>query len=367
MARLIVSVDTDALKSNLEIAKQKAKGAKIIAMVKANAYGHGLSLAAKSFESADAFGVATIDEAITLRNQGILKPILLMQGILSLNALRQVIEHDITIVIHHSHQIDLLKNSKFSIKVWVKVNTGFNRLGFAPDILDKEILKLEKTKANILGIMTHYAKANEVDSDSICRQQEVFADAVKKYSYPLSLSNSAGLLNYLSSSESWVRPGLILYGVSPIDSISAKSQGLKPAMTLMAQLISSYYIKKGERVGYGAHFEAQKDMRIGIVSIGYGDGYHWMQDMRVPVLINGQKTNIIGQVSMDMIAIDLDNIKPLHIGDYVTIWGGNLPIEEVAQAMRTSPYALLCSAPTQKERAIRESNLSLVDRSRAPI
>lgn len=354
MARIIVSVNSESLRDNLALAKSIAKSSKVMAMIKANGYGHGLLTSAKAFEDADAFGVATIDEAITLRKHGVASPITLMQGISSASEIGLVKEYDIDIVVHHPHQVELLRGSEACVKAWVKVNTGFNRLGFSLDVLEPEILKLEKSKVNIIGIMTHYAKANEQDDISVNRQKELFFNGVRSYSYPISMSNSAGLLSYYEGREDWVRPGLMLYGVSPVQGKTTKELGLKSSMSLKAKLISSYKIKKGERVGYGAHFEAKKDMLIGIVSIGYGDGYNWVQNTNAPVVINGQRTYIVGQVSMDMIAISLDNVDLFHIGDYVTLWGNELPIEEVASAFNTSPYAMLCSAPVLEDRALRK-------------
>jgi len=358
VARLIVSVNKNALKYNLQMVRESSPNTKVMAMVKANAYGHGLVLAAKAFHLADAFGVATLDEAITLRKNQITKPIVLMQGILSLNALRLVVKYDITVVVHHSIQLDLLKDTSSVVKVWVKVNTGFNRLGFQPNEIDTVINRLEASSISIQGIMTHYAKANECDDVSTKAQLYIFTKLIKKYDYPVSISNSAGILNYPNTIETWIRPGLMLYGVSPFSDKCATDLNLEPAMTLKSQLISTYVIKKGQKVGYGAHYTAQKDLRIGIVSIGYGDGYHWLQNAPIPVVINGERAHIIGQVAMDMIAISLENITSAHVGDYVTLWGDGLFVEDIAQQLSTSPYVLLCSAPTEKERAMREAKES---------
>lgn len=346
---LKIKIDQSALKNNLARIRTFAPGKKILAMVKANGYGHGLVRVAKILKEADAFGVASIEEGILLRKVGIKQPIVLMRGFLEAKELVDISHYDITPVIHHQAQIkvlsDTIKNKplKKPFSVWLKINTGMHRLGLpseqVPMIL-KELLSLSNIQ--VAGLMTHFGSADVRENAHTQAQIDLFNQTIKTLPpLPVSLANSAAILAWPQSHGDWVRPGITLYGVSPfVDQVGAE-YGLQPVMQLESRIIAIHRVKKGERIGYEGAFVCPEDMPVGVVSIGYGDGYPRQAPSGIPVLVNGIKTFSLGHVSMDMMSVDLRLAPNTKIGDPVVLWGRGLPVEEVARAIGTIPFVLL--------------------------
>lgn len=338
------TISSQALLHNFQVVKQKAPQSKILAMVKANAYGHGMVTVANILQTADALGVANIEEALILRQAGILTPIVLMEGFFNQEELGLILEYQLTPVIHHLKQVEALEAIAPKINIWIKINTGMNRLGFKPSDFNAIYARLKRISSlNIIGFMTHFAQADEIDNLITQDQKELFLDTVKTFPGQKCLANSAAILAWPDTHFDWVRPGLMLYGVSPFSQSTGKNLGLMPAMQLIAEVIAVQSVSKGECVGYGGSWEAQSETtRVGIVSIGYGDGYPWHARSGTPVLVNDEITQIVGRISMDMLAVDLTQLPRVRVGDPVQLWGGALPIELVAKGAATIPYELLC-------------------------
>jgi alanine racemase len=344
---LIARIDLAALAHNLGVARQAAPRSKIIAVVKANGYGHGLSRTARALRSADGFAVLRLEEAAQLRSEGYSHPIVLLEGFFHPDELPDIARLHLRPVIHRADQADVLVNALANAKptqridVLLKLNTGMNRLGINPRHLP-EILEKLRAAPHIGGItlMTHFASADE-ENDSIGQQLARFQEAAGKLGLPASLANSAALLRHPQTHADWVRPGIMLYGASPFANQTGEHLGLLPVMTLESKLISVQFVRKGEGVGYGARYIAERDMKIGIVACGYADGYPRHADTGTPILIDGQLTRTLGRVSMDMLNVDLTPVPTAHVGSPVTLWGVGLPVELVAAAAGTISYELL--------------------------
>ena len=346
-------IDLSACRHNLSVAKQFAPDSKCIAIIKANAYGHGMVNIAKALNDADAFGVARIGEAIQLREAGITSPILLLEGFFSEEELSLVREHKIDTVIHSESQLQLLdKSSGEAISVVLKIDSGMHRLGFAPEEIKTISQQLEKN-TNInqpLKFMTHFSNADDKHDDKTLKQIDVFYRSIDDVTYnEISIANSAGILGWPQSHAEWNRPGIMLYGVSPFINVKAEDHNLKPVMTLSSQIISIKSVKKGEAIGYGGTYICEKDMTIGIVAVGYGDGYPRHAKTGTPVLVNGKRCSLLGRVSMDMICVDLSEQTNSAVNDPVVLWGEGLPIEEIAASSETIGYELLCSVTNRVE------------------
>lgn len=344
--RVEAFINLDALTHNFSvIRKMLDPTVTIMAMVKANAYGHGLIEVANTLRDADAFGVATLPEAMRLRKAGINQAIFVMCGFREPDEITLFNQYDLTAVIHHEDQITWLEDMTIDspISIWLKCDTGMHRLGISPDNFMQSYERLMSCDyvKKPFGVMSHLSSA---DSDSIVtkRQLEVFKSLVDSFDVKKSIANTPGLIHFKEAHYDMVRPGLMLYGISPFKNKSAKSLGLVPVMTLKSHLISYKKISKGDYVGYGCTFKASADMTIGVVTIGYGDGYPLQADSGTPVLINGTRCQTLGKVSMDLLAVDLTPLSSVSIGDEVVLWGGDLPIEEVSKAVGTIPYDLLC-------------------------
>lgn len=351
MARQVVTIISPAaLRHNVAQVRKYAPGAKIIAMVKANAYGHGLVNTAKILASAqvEALGVACIEEAQLLRQQGIVTDIVLMEGCFRAEELTLVQTQSFTVVVHHWAQIQALEAYSGSgesrpFKVWLKINTGMNRLGFSgSQSLDAYLRLLNNPKIHFMGCMTHFSQADDPSDLTTQRQCETFYALVKDFQGARCLANSAGILAWPAAHADWVRPGLMLYGVSPFAQKVGRDFDLKPAMTLQSEIIAIRELEVGESVGYGATWRSARPSRIGMVSIGYGDGYPWHAKNGTPVLVNNQRAALVGRVSMDMLAIDLTDLGPVSVADPVVLWGEGLPVEEIACSANTVPWELLC-------------------------
>jgi len=351
-------INLSACRHNLSVAKKSAPDSKCIAVIKANAYGHGMVNIAKALTNADAFAVACIDEAIELREANITPPILLLEGFNSENELDLIRQYNLDSVIHTEEQLQLFESSTGeAINVVVKIDTGMHRLGFNPNDVLAVYQRLEKT-SNVnknIQFMTHFSSADNKQDDKTLKQIEVFyqtIDACSKVdnAFELSLANSAGILAWPQSHATWSRPGIMLYGVSPFINYSISEPidyDLKPVMTLSSTLISIKKLKKGEAIGYGGTYVCEKDMKVGIVAIGYGDGYPRHAKTGTPVLVNGKRCSLLGRVSMDMICVDLSEQLDAKINDQVILWGEGLAVEEIAAAAETIAYELLCGVTSR--------------------
>jgi alanine racemase len=347
VSRLIRAViDTRALRSNLATVRARAPGAHVMAVVKANAYGHGLVPAALALADADAFAVARLEEGLALRAAGVTKAIVLLEGVFAGDQLLEAARHGFDIVVHDPLQIDLLEafSGQHRFVVWLKMDTGMNRLGFRPADFP---VALARVRAIIpapleIRVLTHLARADDRDDAANREQMARFNSVVGSLEYATSIANSAGILSGAGIHADWVRPGLALYGVSPFADQKAGELGLTPVMALESTVLTVRRVPKGETVGYSGVWRALRDSTIAIIAAGYGDGLPRNLPSDTPVLIRGQRGTIAGRVSMDMIAVDVTDLPPLHVGDSVTLWGEGLPVEEIARHAGTIPYELLC-------------------------
>lgn len=410
---LKATINTAALKHNLQCVKQKASASKVLAMVKANGYGHGIVNVAKTLSNADALGVACIEEAIKLREAGIQNRIVLIEGFFHADEFGSIIRLQLEPVIHHKTQLAALlefdkrwhslynpvdenlndhldlalnptntnvnvsannasasdnvkinannhvkmnananvnktgnttANIATPLKIWIKVDTGMHRLGFPVEEFEEVYRTLKNLKSlDIQAVITHFASADEETNPKTKEQIAYFQETVKNISEAKSLANSAGIWQWPESHADWVRPGIVLYGVSPFANQTGADLGLIPAMTLSTELIAVHWVKKGEKVGYGGIYTCDEDMPVGVVAVGYADGYPRLAPHNTPVLLNGKRVPLVGRVSMDMLTVDLRTQPHAKVGDAIELWGENLPVEEVAGAIGTLGYELLTS------------------------
>lgn len=338
------TIDAGAMAHNLAIARRQAGGARVWAVVKANAYGHGLERAVKAFAGADGYALLDFIDALRLRNAGVTKPILMLEGIFKPADVALLARHSLTPVIHSLAQVEMLEKRVLDrpIDVYLKVNSGMNRLGFTVDSVRIAWNALQAHPAiKSVTIMTHFGDAD--GASGVAGQLEWFHSMTAALDGPRSLANSAALLRFPETCADWVRPGLMLYGCSPFPDRSAEEIGLRPAMTLASEIIAVQNLEPGERVGYGFSFEASAPMRIGIIACGYGDGYPRHAPSGTPLLVNAQRSCTVGRVSMDMICADITHLPDANIGTAVTLWGAGLSADEVAAAAGTLSYELLCA------------------------
>lgn len=384
-----VTIDAAALRDNLAIVRRLAPRSRIMAVIKANAYGHGLVPVARVLVAAArqeagraaaghaadgpagqaggaaawqssrgvSLGVARLEEALALREAGIQAPVVLLEGVVSAAQLQSAAHHEVQIVVHCDEQLRLLERCGGGqrFKVWLKLDTGMNRLGFRMEEFAAAHARLAACPVVAkLRLMTHLACADEPDSAFTRAQLQAFASATEALGLQRSIANSAGLIAWPQSQLEWVRPGLMLYGLSPFAWRSAASLGLRAAMTLSTRLIALQRLAAGEAVGYGATWRAPHAASIGIAAIGYGDGYPRGMRNGAPVLVDGHEARIVGRVSMDMCAIDVTALPQAHIGSTVTLWGEGLPAEQVAGHADTIGYELLCRVSQRVRRRWRE-------------
>ena len=336
-------IDLSALQNNLRVARRLASS-RIMAVIKANAYGHGLLRAAEALVEAEGFALLDVRDAVALREAGFRQTILLLEGFFTADELPLLAEYELSTVIHSPQQLAMLDAypRRNTLPVWLKINTGMNRLGFTPEQVPAVMEKLKSHPAvRDVTLMTHFSHADE--PEGVAEQLERFKGLTAAYRVPRSLANSAALLRYPATHSEWVRPGIMLYGASPFADTSAQQLGLRPVMTLTSELISVRELKAGDRVGYAGLFRAEKTMRIGTVACGYADGYPRHAPTGTPVLVNGKRTRTLGRVSMDMLGVDLSEVPDADIGSRVTLWGNGLPVEEVASAAGTISYELTCA------------------------
>lgn len=340
-----VTIDAEALRNNLGVVRRFAPRSRVMAAIKANAYGHGLCHAARALKDADAFGLARIDEALKLRAAGIEHRLVLLEGVVNADDLRVAATQRLDIVIHCIEQVGMLESfaGAHRFDVWLKLDTGMHRIGLSPEQFADVHRRLSHTRAvHTIRLMTHLAMAEALESQVTPRQLEAFNTATSGLAGERSIANSAGLIGWPEAHTDWVRPGLMLYGVSPMANASAADLGLRPVMTLTTRLIAVNRVRAGETVGYACRWRAERDSIIGVAAIGYGDGYPRHLPNGSPVLVNGNETKLAGRVSMDMIAIDLTDLRNVQIGAEVVLWGSGLPIERVADAAGTIGYELAC-------------------------
>ena len=336
-----VIINPQAARHNLEQVRRHAPGARLLAVIKADGYGHGIARMARLFDAADAFAVAAIEEAVMIREAGSAKPIVLLEGPFEAAELNQVAALGLEIVVHNQEQLAMLRGAPPPRAVWLKFDTGMHRLGFDPACAPAAIAAV-----GALGIplryMTHFANTHHRGDASVDGQIDNFERLLDGVDGPRSLANSGAVLAYPRAHGDWVRPGLMLYGVSPFDDELGSELGLQPVMTLRSRLISVRQVRAGEAVGYGGAYVCPEDMPVGVVAYGYGDGYPRHGQTGTPVLVRGIRSQVIGHCSMDMMTVDLRPVPDARFGDAVTLWGLGLPIEEVARASGTVPYELLC-------------------------
>ncbi|MCQ8104858.1 alanine racemase [Methylomonas sp. SURF-2] len=342
-----VHLDLDAVRHNLAQVKRYAPNNKVMAVIKANAYGHGITRVAKALEQADGLAVARVDEGVRLRKAGFSQPITVLQGFVCVDELLLMLQHQLDAVVHTPQQISLLQQQSAAdagLSIWLKMDTGMNRLGFKgadfnaayQQLLDCPLLKQP------INLITHFANADDLLDDKTRRQIDRFNEVVSGYPGQRSIANSAGILGWPGIVSDWARPGLMLYGCSPFAGKTGADFGLRPVMSLHSRLIAVKNVAAGETVGYSGTWQCPTDTRLGVISIGYGDGYHRHTRAGAPVLVNGRRVPLIGRVSMDMITVDLNSQPAAQPGDPVTLWGDGLPVEEIARHADTIPYTLLC-------------------------
>ncbi|HET9329763.1 MAG TPA: alanine racemase [Steroidobacteraceae bacterium] len=348
MSRLIRAViDTQALRHNLNVIRVRAGRARVIAVVKANAYGHGLVGTALSLHGADAYAVARLEEGMALRAAGVNKRIVLLEGVFTPAQLEDAAHERLDLVVHDLSQVELLEKARNAdlFALWLKVDTGMHRLGFAPRDFAAALTRIRSLlpRPRELRLMTHLACANERDERTTAEQLTRFREVTRGLDCETSIANSAGVFGEYAPGCQWVRPGIALYGGSPFVDVSAAQLGLKPVMTLMSSVIAVRRVPRGESVGYGAAWTAPRDSVVAVVAAGYGDGVHRSMANGAPVLVNEQRAALVGRVSMDMLAADVTGLNGVQVGVPAVLWGAGLPVDEVARHAGTIAYELLCS------------------------
>lgn len=347
-----LQIDLQALQHNYARVRELAPSSQILAMVKANGYGHGMEQVAQALPNADSFGVASIDEGLRLRAAGITQPIFLMEGLFYPDEIALAAEHQFTLIVHHEaglRMLELADTKLPSFNVWLKINTGMNRLGFAPEVVPavyQRLLACATVKKSI-GLMTHFASADADDLLSAGKQIDRFQQITELLAGLKSLANSAAILRLPKVHADMVRPGLMLYGASPFANRTGDDEGLRPVMTLASRIIAINNVKQGEKVGYGGTWAAPADTRVAVVAAGYGDGYPQFAKSGTPVLVNGVMCETVGRVSMDMLTVDLTNAPEASINDPVILWGSGLPVETVAAYNQLSAYELFTRMTTR--------------------
>jgi alanine racemase len=339
-------IDLQALQHNFSLARQAAANSRILAVIKANAYGHGAVPVARALQQADAFALANVEEAVQLRDAGIATPLVLLEGVFEAGELEAVVAHDLQVVVHSLEQVNWLEQATAApLHLWLKVDTGMHRLGISPlqfHEVHRRLSALIAARGGSLRLMSHLACADEPQHPANDSQLAVFrtldAGALER-----SLANSAALLSRPDMRFDWVRPGIMLFGASPFEPAVDQPTSLRPVMTLESQLLAVYARKKGDRIGYGHSWTCPCDMPVGIAAAGYGDGYPRHAPTGAPVLVNDKVAPLVGRVSMDMICVDLRDQPEARIGDTVQLWGTSLPVEAVAARADTISYELLCN------------------------
>lgn len=347
------TIHVDALRHNLGQVRARARNSRVMAVVKADGYGHGLERVARALAGADAFGVAALSDAERLRAAGISQPILLLSGFDEPSDIERLRALNVWTTVHHASQLEMLEQAAPGepIDCWLKLDSGMHRLGFAPDAFRAAHARLVAMRGGAVGevvLMNHFASSDEfADSPSQGRQTleqlDVFRATTAGLDGARSLANSAAVLGWPQAHGDWVRPGGALYGMSVVEGRTGADFDLRPAMTLSTRLIAVNRVCKGGRIGYAGTWECPEDMDVGVAAIGYGDGYPRAAPAGTPVLVGGHRTQVIGRVSMDLMTVDLRGIPGARVGDPVVLWGPELPVETIAASAGTIGYELTCS------------------------
>ncbi len=346
MRPTFANLSLQAIASNYRLANRLAPASKSIAVIKANAYGHGMVKVAQHLQDmVPAFAVAFIEEAIQLRDAGISKPILVMQGLHRAADLTEVVARDLCLMLNQRQQVEWLLSARLAAPVmtWLKLDTGMHRLGISPDSLDRACKDLGSS-ANVqpgLVLCTHLACADDLEDPMTRQQVELIRSRSGKYNFELSIANSAAILHWPEAHAEWNRPGYMLYGSCPGGSFDNDALGLQPAMSMHSEIIAIRNLNPGDGVGYGLDWVARKPSKIGTIAIGYGDGYPRHAPNGTPVLVNGRRVPLVGRVSMDAIGVDLSSLENVKVGDPVELWGENITVNELASAAGTIGYEIL--------------------------
>ena len=344
----VATIHLGALRHNLTRIRELAAPAKVMAVVKADAYGHGLERVARALDgAADAFAVASLGDGLRLRAAGHRQRIVVLSGPDQAGDIAEMQRLGLDAAIHHESQLYWLSEAsptRGRLRVWLKVDSGMHRLGFAPEqavAVHTQLATMPGIDPDI-GLMTHFAESEVFDGERTRLQIERFRAATRGLSGPRSLSKSAGVLGWPDAREDWVRTGGLLYGLSVVDGKSGADFGFRPAMTLSTRLIAINTIRRGERIGYNGLWECPEDMPVGVAAVGYGDGYPRSAVAGTPVLVGNRSVPLIGRVSMDLITLDLREAPEARVGDRVMLWGPELPVEWVAAQSGTISYDLTC-------------------------
>jgi alanine racemase len=352
-----VIIDLAALQHNAAIVRRSAPNSKVMAVIKADAYGHGMLRVAKALSNVDGYAVARLDEALTLRKAGVRKTILVLTGFLTADEIPQFSSYELDTVVHSEYQIELLNsiNIEKPISVWLKINTGMNRLGVDPSSVTRinNELQLSAKVRLPIKLMTHLACADDMNSSATEAQITLFDDSIKGLGGEQSICNSSGLLGWQHAQRHWVRSGIMLYGGAPFCDRAASEDLLKPVMTFKSNVIALRTVKQGARVGYGGNWLADRTSLIATIGVGYGDGYPRHAASGTPVLIAEQVVPLVGRVSMDSINVDVSQCPQIKVGDSVTLWGDGLAIEDVAEKSGAISYELMCGITDRVSRVIK--------------
>lgn len=339
-------IDLQALRHNYQLARD-VSGARALAVIKADAYGHGAVRCAQALqEQADGFAVACIEEALQLREAGIRGPILLLEGFFEADELPLIEQHDLWCVVHSLWQLEAIERSaiRTPLTVWLKMDSGMHRVGLNPADYQAAYQRLMASgKVAKIVLMSHFARADELDCPRSEEQLAVFQQARQGIAAEVSLRNSPAVLGWPNIPSDWVRPGIMLYGATPFEQAQAVAARLQPVMTLESKIISVRELPAGEPVGYGARFVSERPTRVGVVAMGYADGYPRHAPTGTPVAVDGQLTRLIGRVSMDMLTVDLTDLPHAGLGSRVELWGKQVLASEVAQQAQSIPYQLFCN------------------------
>lgn len=359
MPRLTVArIDTDAIRYNYRLACERAGRARAMAVIKADGYGHGIVRVAQALaDEAPRYAVASLEEALAIRDAGLSQPVVLLQGPHQRDDMARCADNGFQPVLHSDYQLNWLRDAAAVPAFWLKVNTGMNRLGFSPEGLAARVdalNALSATQSALQGFVTHFACADDPVSDVTAEQTLRFSQAVAAWpDLEKSVGNSAAHFREGQDLFDWSRPGIMLYGGSPMIGQTGPELGLKAAMTLEAPLIATRRLKAGDRVGYGATWVAEQDTLMGMVAIGYGDGYPRHAGTGTPAAVRGKRIQLIGRVSMDMLAVDLSAAADAQAGDSVELWGAQVSVDEVAAHAGTIGYELLTGVTARVPRLYR--------------
>ncbi|WP_062379747.1 alanine racemase [Pseudomonas abietaniphila] len=339
-------IDLSALRHNYQLARETT-GAKALAVIKADAYGHGAVRVAQALEAeANGFAVACIEEALELRQAGIRAPILLLEGFFEADELALIVEHDFWCVVHSLWQLDAIEQTPVSkpLNIWLKMDSGMHRVGIHPADYPAAYQRLLASgKVLKVVLMSHFARADELGSVRTDEQVAIFQSAREGLAAEVSLRNSPGVMGWPNVPSDWVRPGIMLYGATPFDQPQSVADRLQPVMTLESKVICVRELPAGEPVGYGGAFVSDRTMRIGVVAMGYADGYPRQAPTGTPVMIDGHRSQLLGRVSMDMLCVDLTHVPGAGLGSRVELWGKNVLASDVATHAGTIPYQIFCN------------------------